>query len=472
MKVKGWGAGALAVLVGLLGFLLGAGQAAADGGPIGTDVHVAQTLGERELTVVIRRVTEVPGPLSVDVITHAGTAPGKLDVAAVFAGTAVSRTQVDLGAVPGTYSGLLTVGQAGPWELAIGDGTQVARIPFVVPAQVPAPWEKAAYGGFVAAGALLLVALYAAVRARKSWHALVPATGMVAALAVAVTAALLSSSIPPPARDVLDPTVDTVNDPYALPPSTMDTNRPPLNLAVSGSPAGFTLRLTDSATGRPADDLVVHHNALVHLVAIGPSGHLWHLHPVRTAPGTYTARFTATESGRYALSAEVARRGGGTQLLRSTLDVDGAPGAPVPAPGFGTQTVGEVPVTLGAGEVRANAATTMTAKFGDSATLQPWLGMTGHLMVVGPLPEGAPVGAAAATAPTWAHVHSMTGLPVMSGRSAAGQPDETVAAYGPEVRFTFTFPAPGRYRLWFQGMRDYAVLTAPVELVVPEGDRP
>ncbi|AXB48844.1 hypothetical protein A4R43_27480 [Amycolatopsis albispora] len=452
--------------------LLGAGQANADGGPIGTDVHVAQTLGERELTVVIRRVTEVPGPLSVDVITHAGTAPGRLDLAASFAGTASARTQVELGATPGTYGATMTVDRAGPWELAVSDGTQVARIPFVVPAQVPAPWEKAAYGGFVAAGVLLLVALYAAVRARRSWHALLPATGVVAALAVAITAALLSSSIPPPARDVLDPTVDTVNDPYAPLPSTMDTNRPPLNLAVSGTPAGFTLRLTDSATGRPADDLVVHHNALVHLVAIGPSGRLWHLHPVRTAPGTYTARFGTTETGRFALSAEVARRGGGTQLLRSTLDTEGGPGAPEPVPGLGTRTIDGVPVTVHAGEVRANAATAMTAKFGDTGTLQPWLGMTGHLMVVGPLPDATPVGAATATAPTWAHVHSMTGLPVMSGRSAAGQPDETVAAYGPEVRFTYTFPAPGRYRLWFQGMRDYAVITAPVELDVPEGDRP
>ncbi|UJW34564.1 hypothetical protein L3Q67_12795 [Saccharothrix sp. AJ9571] len=472
MRVKGWSASA--VLLVLLGLVLGAGPAAADGGPIGTDVHVAQTLGERELTVVLRRVTEVPGPLSVDVITHAGTAPGTLELSALSAGRAVASTQVELGATPGTYSGTLGVDHAGPWELAIrdsADSTQVARIPFVVPAQVPAPWEKAAYGGFVAAGALLLVALFAAVRARKSWHAVVPATGVVAALAVAITAALLSSTIPPPARDVLDPTIESAGDPYALPPSTMDTSRPPLNLAVSGTPAGFTLRLTDGATGRPADDLVVHHNALVHLVAIGPSGRLRHLHPVRTAPGTYTARLDATEGGRYALSAEVARRGGGTQLLRSTLDVEGPAPAPVSQPpGFGTQEVGGVPVTLSAGEVNANAATTMTAKFGDTGTLQPWLGMTGHLMVVGPLPDGTAVGTAAATAPTWAHVHSMTGLPSMSGRS--GQPDETVAAYGPEVRFTYTFPAPGKYRLWFQGMRDFAVLTAPIQLDVPEGDRP
>ena len=47
------------------------------------------------------------------------------------------------------------------------------------------------------------------------------------------------------------------------------------------------------------------------------------------------------------------------------------------------------------------------------------------------------------------------------GRSAA---DETVAAYGPALSFTFTFVQQGRYRLWIQAERDYRILTIPAIL--------
>ena len=54
-----------AVIVGLM---LPSAPASADGSTAGADVSVAQTLGGRELTVVLRRITSIPGPLHVDVI--------------------------------------------------------------------------------------------------------------------------------------------------------------------------------------------------------------------------------------------------------------------------------------------------------------------------------------------------------------------------------------------------------------------
>lgn len=50
-----------------------------------------------------------------------------------------------------------------------------------------------------------------------------------------------------------------------------------------------------------------------------------------------------------------------------------------------------------------------------------------------------------------------------SHRSAGDSaPDETVAAYGPNVPFTVVFPIAGQYRLWIQVERHNAVLTVPV----------
>ncbi|MET1073422.1 MAG: hypothetical protein ABWY11_12315, partial [Umezawaea sp.] len=62
----------LLVVLCAIGFVWGATlPASADGAPDGADVQVAQTLGARELTVVIRRVEPVPGPVHVEVVTHA-----------------------------------------------------------------------------------------------------------------------------------------------------------------------------------------------------------------------------------------------------------------------------------------------------------------------------------------------------------------------------------------------------------------
>ena len=452
---------ALLLLLAVLGIGLGSGTARADSAPAGSDIQVAQTLGARELTVIIRRIDVTPAPLQIDIVTHAGTAPGTLHLAVATDGVVQSRGDVVLGAKPGTYAGTLQVGKPVPWELSLNDGTgPAATIPFIVPARVVPPWEKATYGGFVAAGACLLLALVVGMRTRRTAFALIPAGGMVAAIAVAVTGALLSANTPaPPAPgSLLDPTYDNVTDPYAnLPLSTMDYSRPPVNLAVRAEGGELALSFTDGATGRPVDDVLVHDNALVHLVLISPSGRLNHLHPVRVGPGSYRVGVPDPERGTYAVAAELVRRGGGVQLVRSTVDLDGG-AAPAPEPaGAGRRTVDGTPVDL---TISEGTPTTITAHF-PAGDLQPWLGMLGHLIVVGPL-DGPP-GTAAAKAPVWAHVHAMT--PPVAGQ--LDRPDETVAAYGPDVRFTYAFPAPGRYRIWLQAERDYHVLTIPAVVDVP-----
>jgi len=448
----------------------GAGPAHADSAPVGGDIQVAQTLGERELTVIIRRADPIPGPLRVDVITHTGSPPGTLELRSVVEGTVISQTSVILGAESGFYGGTLRVDRAGPWELDVDDGAEVATIPFVLPAKIATPWEKATYGGFIAAGFFLLVALVLAVRSRRTGLTLIPAGGMVAAIAVAVTAALLSASAPPPPApgSVLDPTIDNVNNPYPnTQTSTMDLSRPPVNLfaqadnASSGQEGELKLRFTDGSTGRAVDDLLVHDNAFVHLLVVSPSGKLWHLHPIRVAPGDYRANITPPEPGTYAISAELSRRGGGVQLVRSSVQIaSGSANDPTPEPaGLGARVVGGNSVELTADVAPTGSPTTITAHF-DTADLQPWLGMLGHMIVIGPLDNPA--------APVWAHVHSLA--PAAPGMPA--KPDETVAAFGPDVPFTYSFPLPGRYRVWIQAERDFSVVTIPTVIDIPAAGGP
>ncbi len=431
-----------AILLLVLGAILGiAAPALADGAQVGADIHVAQTLGDRDLTVIIRRVAEVPGPVHVDVVTHAGSPPGEITLTARAAGAESSSAKVVLGDRPGFHSGVVRVDRPGPWELAVDEAT----IPFVVPALVASPWENATYGGFIAAGALLFVALLLAVRGRPGL-ALVPTAGVVAAIAVAATAALLSPSIPPVAAPgtQLDPTFDNINDPYQR-TSMVDFSRPPVNLVAGLQGQDLVLSLTDGSSGRPVDDLLVHDSAFVHLVVVSPSGNLRHLHPIRTAPGEFRARLRAPEQGTHAIAAEIARRGGGVQLLRSSVTVAGT----APAPNDGKAAL--------ATEIReAGRPSTITAGFGKG-DLQPWLGMLGHMIVVGPVTDGA------ATAPIWAHVHSM--IPPTPGMP--DKPDESVAAYGPDVPFTYSFPLPGRYLVWIQVERGYSVVTVPTVVDVP-----
>lgn len=471
-----WWRALTALVLGALAMAVaGATPAAADTVLPGADLHIAQTLGDRELTVVIRRVEPVPGPLPVDVVTHQGTPGGPITVRAAHDGAVTSSATVLLGPTPGVYSGTLRVDRPGAWELWLDDGVRVARMSFVVPANRPAPWEQATYGGFLAAGLLLLTTLVVAVRARRSWTALVPGAGVVAALAVAITAALLSATIPPPPVPgaLLDPTDDTVDHPYPDPSmSTVDYSRPPVNLvaradsARSGTATDVRLELTDGATGRPVDDLLPHHGAFLHLVVLGPDGRMWHLHPIRTDAGVYLAHLRPPEPGRYVLAAELARRGGGIQLVRTAVTVtpgDSTPSDPVPSPGPGVLDVDGSKVDVRTELAPAGTPSTITATF-PAADLQPWLGMLGHLIVVGPFPAAPTDPDAALTAPVWAHVHAM--LPLPPGASAI-VPDETVAAFGPDVRFTFTFPLPGRYRFWVQSERNFHVLTVPGVVDVP-----
>ncbi|SPL89190.1 Putative secreted protein [[Actinomadura] parvosata subsp. kistnae] len=90
--------------------------------------------------------------------------------------------------------------------------------------------------------------------------------------------------------------------------------------------ADFTLRLDliDGSTGRPVDDLTVHHEALAHVVVTSADGRYFrHVHPLRTAPGRLEVRLRADRPGRYLAHTELEREDSGGQLLTTGFEVGG-----------------------------------------------------------------------------------------------------------------------------------------------------
>jgi hypothetical protein len=461
-------------------FLLDAPSALAHGGPTPGVVTVAQTLGGHELTVTMYPPADGAGPMPVRIVAQGGAPDGPMLLRAVpgdgpGAGSPTSRTVIAQG-TGSTASGTLQIDRPGAWEIVlIGRSDDIARIPLSVPAVPPTPlWAWLVRAGLVVAavGAIATSALWV----RRRWTAL--ALGAVAAVgaAVAGTAALLSTSIaaPDPATVAASHShasagmsamgMSGMHMPAAGSTAAADTGSVVVTPTARRGSDGLVeigLRLTDGSTGAPVDDLVIHDDALVHLAVVGPGNRLWHVHPVRIAPGRFSVRLPLPDPGRYGLFAEMVRAGAGHQMTRSAFAVDAAPGVVLPpmdvaaAGGSGPREVAGMRVDVTLPAAIAGRDSRLELAFSENGQpvrdLQAWLGMGGHLMVLGP--------SAIAVAPdptdpavSFAHIHDMD-APVQYG-------------YGPVIDFTYAFPTSGRYQLWAQVQRDWRLITIPITVDV------
>ncbi|WP_188316814.1 hypothetical protein [Solihabitans fulvus] len=464
MRWLGYGLVSLVLL--LAAPLTSPGSAEAHGISSTADVQLAQTFAGNELTVVLRRAPLVPGPLTVDVIAHDPVRSVGIDLTATAlegmpaANPAGNRATLRLTAGrPGVYTTALRVDRPGQWQLDLRaqDGEK-AVLPFRVLVPRAAAWELVVYPGFALAGVFMVGALVAAVL-RRRWLGTAAAGGAVVALAVGLTAALLSSAIPAALPDGAAPTIaNNPADGFAA------GGRPYVNLTLGTEPAQpvagveFTLRLrlSDGATGQPIDDLVSHHAALAHTVVTSQDCTFFrHIHPVLTAPGVLEVRLTVDRPGRYLVHTEFERADSGGQLVTGSFEAGGTATATPLAPSTAEQPQTELvtsPARPVAGEP-TELRLQVTVAGRPARDLQPWLGMAGHLIVRDPRGD------------FFGHVHEMDS---MAAQSTPGVPvpDETVAQYGPTLRFTFTFPSPGRYPVWIQYARDFQVHTVALSIDV------
>jgi hypothetical protein len=451
-----------AVVLGVL--LVGAAPAAAHEAATSGVVTVTQTLGARELTVTLYPPVEGVGRMPAQVGVRGPALAEPVTLQAVPRGRAAPVAAVAVMPRTGTPASVdLQVDGPGDWDvvLVVQEGIaqrDVALVPVPIPAAPPTPlWVWLLRGGLVLAVVCAIGAAATAGRRRTAFAA-VALVGASTALTAAVLSPAPSSattSAPvaavPPAADM--PAMSGMAGMHAMDPV------PPVAAVTSGSGAvvvtptvtgagELDLAVTDGSTGEPVDDLVPHDDALIHLAVVGPGGRLWHVHPARTAPGRYAVRLPLADPGRFGLFAETMRADGGHQLARSAFTIPGAVAAPAQAApgGTGRRQVSGMDVDVTVATPVAGRSTEVQLVFSQAGQpvrdLQAWLGMAGHLMVLGPGTD--PTDPAA----SFAHVHDMQ-PPVRYG-------------YGPRIGFSYTFPAAGRYQLWAQVLHGWELVTIPI----------
>ncbi len=454
----------LSLLVLLLAIGL-PGLALAHGGHTGPSQTFTQDLGPYEVAITIEIPSGAPATLYLDVAPQRDMGGTTLRFRAAPRGQSFERAaEAQIQPVAGVVGLLYTelaVDRMGDWELEVRadgpEGSGSARIPFTIEAPATA---AGSLGLLVSLGGLVLmmvVSILTSVAAQRrgrpwpGWLNWLIGQAMFACLIAALIfgAQQLSGAIQSASAQ-------------SNPAATVALGRPHANMAVStkpaqpqaGQPSTLQLDLSDGSTGLPVEDLVTHHDALLHLVVISADGGYYaHIHPPRSAPGRFAIEFTPDRTGRYTAYAEIERRDSGTQVIARDFEVAGSGAAPaVPSQGLGARVAGDLDVQVAAsGELKAGRQATLTFSFSQRgqplSDMQPWLGMGGHLI------------ARSADGAIFAHVHAV-------GPMAPGGVLNTGYSYGPDIQFVYTFPAPGRYQLWGQFRHANQVLTVPLTLDV------
>ncbi len=444
----------------------GPGLALAHGGHAGPAQTFTQAIGPYELAITIEIPSAAPAPLYLDILPQSDIGGATLSFRAVprglsFDGAPVAQVQ-GIAGPQGIYYTQLDIDRLGDWELearvAGPKGAGVARIPFTIAA---APFAPGSIGLFVALGGLVLLMISNIIVSVIAQRRDRPAPAWVNWLiGQGMFACLIAASI----YGVQQFSAAIQNAQAAASATPVTLGRPHANLALHSAPAAplagepmtMTLDLSDGSTGLPIDDLITHHESLLHLVVISADGAFYsHIHPPRVAPGRFAIAITPDRPGRYTAYAEIERRDSGTQVIARDFVVGGTGfGRPAQFQALGARRQVadmQVQVSSSLANLQAGKQATFTFSFSKDGKpvgdLQPWLGMGGHMIARSD--DGA----------IFAHIHAF-------GPMAPSGILETGVNYGPDIQFVYTFPQPGRYQIWGQFRHAEQIVTVPLEVEV------
>lgn len=342
----------------------------------------------------------------------------------------------------------LMIPEVGAWDvqIAVADSTHGSGESHIPVTIYPATFPPLTIVLFASVLVLALVLFGSTLWPQPvRWYAIIQPHLITAALSVSL---VIGGMMVWPDLRVEFPQPDTTSRPYM----TMDVST---TRDAARAVDVLRLHLFDGSTGLPADDVVPHHQALLHLVLIDPVSQTFlHLHPARIAPGTFVVDLPEIVRGTYDVAVELERVNSGSQVLHRMLTLGTVAGgtALVPAalpaqvsltPGITATVHSKTPPVAGH---PVEIAVDITAPNGSAPILDYWLGMRGHMILRNS--DGAIFG----------HVHAVGTM------NDAFQP---VSDAGNSVSFVYAFPKPDTYHLWIQVMVAGVLHTIPVQVVVP-----
>jgi hypothetical protein len=237
---------------------------------------------------------------------------------------------------------------------------------------------------------------------------------------------------------------------------------------------------------RPPAQLVPDHGHLMHLFLVRDSGlaGFAHLHPTPVGSATFETAAPPLPAGDYRVYADIVLESGFSQTLVSSVrlslprstwkpsDADdswlahGQAGADTAALADGSTMIWERGGEALVVNREAPLRFVVRAPDGTAATLEPYMGMPGHLMIA--RDDGA----------VFVHLHPAGTISLAAEQTfLSRQPGDTVPgalarrlgaaheqhgsdpAYPATTSFPYAFPMPGRYRLWVQVKRGGRILT-------------
>ena len=287
-------------------------------------------------------------------------------------------------------------------------------------------------------------------------------------------------------------------------------------LRMNGGARVLRLAIDDTSWTNPKRQwtpLIPDHGHLVHLFLVRDStlAGFAHLHPLPLDSITFESNLPPLESGRYRLYADIVHESGFAQTLVSMVDISSAGGSWRPSDADDAWTAENGQRATG-NVVTLQDGSTMTWERGDApirvdhdaplqfvvadpkgqpVTLEPYMGMAGHLMLA--RTDGAvfvhlhPAGTVSlAAAETFALRQPgdtvrgalgkrLTAMEKGSGEQGAGPGGASgmPGAHGGEplpaprsLSFPYAFPQPGPYRLWVQVKRSGRILTGVFDVEV------
>ncbi len=242
-------------------------------------------------------------------------------------------------------------------------------------------------------------------------------------------------------------------------------------LVLTVDDTGWTARRRNGRTSQLAE-LIEDHGKLVHLFMVDRAERrsFAHLHPTTTDTITFTAPFPALPAGTYSVFADVVHASGFTQTLTTTVTIDGDTTSTLAPSDDDSWAIGRMRDSvrstlddgasltwlLGNRQIRAGEEAglrfVLDRPAGDTAAIEPYLGMAGHAVIV--RDDGR----------VFIHLHPLGTISVAAQARLGGAPDHAAtghkrAGVPDTLYFPYAFPQAGTYTVWVQLKRGGRVRT-------------